>query len=419
MVKLTFSVKAFAVLSVFLFINRMDAQWSQVSLPNVTINCLTANNDASVLFAGTDSSGIYSTSNNGDSWQRKDNGVNTISCNSISTQTSNYLAGTNNGLYVSQDNGNTWSTNSAITGITDSHINTVSWDYSGTYIFVGTNSGIFIMAPGKQGQFAPGNTGLTNLTINVLYDFKDPHTKIENTWCGTNAGLFVSSDMGAHWTATPVTNRVNALIANSLVCTSAGFIEDNFNTRIPGWSELLVSGLEDTNLLSEILYPKDPDHYLYVGSGTNGKVYCSTDWGSSWKDVSGGLKVKKVKCLFQLGPYLIAGTDNGIWRITLQQLLTSIEDDQRKLADNFSLFQNFPNPFNPSTNINYSVPKTSIVTIKVYNILGKELTTLVNEEKSAGNYSVKFNGKQLSSGIYFYKMQAGNFVETKKLVLMK
>ena len=419
MVKLTYPIKPFAVLFVFLFINNMDAQWSQVSLPNVTINCLAANKDASVLFAGTDSLGIYSTSNNGDSWQKKDNGGLTISCNAINTQTSNYLAGTSNGLYVSQDNGNTWGTNSAITGITDSHINTVCWDYSGTYIFVGTNSGIFIMASGKQGQFTTGNTGLTNTTINVLYDFKDPHTKIENTWCGTNAGLFVSSDMGAHWTTTPVTNQVNALIANSLVCTAAGFYEDNFNPGITGWSGLLKSGLEDTNLLTENLFSNIPDNYLYVGTGTNGKVYCSINWGATWKDVSGGLKVNKVKALCQLGPYLIAGTNNGIWRITLQQLLTAIEDNQSKLTNNFSLLQNFPNPFNPSTNINYSVPKASIVTIKVYNMLGKELTTLVNEEKSAGNYSVKFNGKQLSSGIYFYKMLAGSFVETKKLILMK
>jgi hypothetical protein len=79
--------------------------------------------------------------------------------------------------------------------------------------------------------------------------------------------------------------------------------------------------------------------------------------------------------------------------------------------------------------INYSVPKTSLVTIKVYDILGKEIATLVNEEKSAGNYSVQFsanggyasgrNGGNLSSGIYFYRMQSGNYSQTKKLVLLK
>jgi hypothetical protein len=85
----------------------------------------------------------------------------------------------------------------------------------------------------------------------------------------------------------------------------------------------------------------------------------------------------------------------------------------------YSLSQNFPNPFNPSTIINYSVPKAGLVTIKVYDVLGKEVETLVNEKRSTGNYSVQFNGNYLSSGIYFYRMQSGNFSETKKLILLK
>ena len=91
----------------------------------------------------------------------------------------------------------------------------------------------------------------------------------------------------------------------------------------------------------------------------------------------------------------------------------------------FSLSQNYPNPFNPTTTINYTVPKTSFVTLRVYNILGKEVTTLVNENEQAGKYSVQFNtqqttnNRQLSSGIYFYRMTAGDFVETKKLILLK
>ena len=85
----------------------------------------------------------------------------------------------------------------------------------------------------------------------------------------------------------------------------------------------------------------------------------------------------------------------------------------------YLIFQNYPNPFNPSTNINYSIPKTSLVTIKIYDILGIEVASLVNEEKAPGRYSVNFNGNKLSSGVYFYRMQAGSFVETKKLLLLK
>ena len=85
----------------------------------------------------------------------------------------------------------------------------------------------------------------------------------------------------------------------------------------------------------------------------------------------------------------------------------------------YTLFQNYPNPFNPTTTINYSIPRTSLVTIKVYDVLGREIETLVNDEKHIGNYKVEFNASKLASGIYFYKMQAGDFSETKKLILLK
>ena len=81
--------------------------------------------------------------------------------------------------------------------------------------------------------------------------------------------------------------------------------------------------------------------------------------------------------------------------------------------------QNYPNPFNPSTSIQFKIPENSFVTLKVYNVLGKEVATLLNEEKNAGSYEVTFNATEFSSGIYFYKIEADNFVETKKMILMK
>jgi hypothetical protein len=99
--------------------------------------------------------------------------------------------------------------------------------------------------------------------------------------------------------------------------------------------------------------------------------------------------------------------------------ITSVNISKKELPINYSLNQNFPNPFNPTTTINYSVPKSSFVTIKIYDVLGREVTTLVNENKPIGNYSVQFNAAKLTSGIYFYRMQAGDFVQTKKLVVLK
>jgi uncharacterized delta-60 repeat protein len=93
--------------------------------------------------------------------------------------------------------------------------------------------------------------------------------------------------------------------------------------------------------------------------------------------------------------------------------------ESKSLPKSFALEQNYPNPFNPTTTINFQLPAFNHVTIKVYNILGKEIATLVNGEKSAGNYSVQFNGSKLSSGVYLYRMQAGSFVQTKKILLLK
>ena len=94
-------------------------------------------------------------------------------------------------------------------------------------------------------------------------------------------------------------------------------------------------------------------------------------------------------------------------------------EEVETIPTEFALYQNYPNPFNPSTLIKYEVPENSFVSIRVYDLLGEELATLVNEEKSAGSYDVNFDAGQLSSGFYIYTIKAGNFTSTKKMMLMK
>ena len=89
------------------------------------------------------------------------------------------------------------------------------------------------------------------------------------------------------------------------------------------------------------------------------------------------------------------------------------------LPDKFELSQNYPNPFNPTTLIKYSLPKAGNVSLKVYNVLGKEVATLVNGYQTAGNYKVEFNARGLASGLYFYRLTAGDFVSVKKMMLLK
>ncbi len=100
------------------------------------------------------------------------------------------------------------------------------------------------------------------------------------------------------------------------------------------------------------------------------------------------------------------------------RLVTAVQY-QSSLPAEFKLMQNYPNPFNPTTRINYQLPLISKVSIKVFDILGREIATLVNEEQPAGNHEIIFDGNKLTSGIYFYRMQSGDFVQTKKLILLK
>ncbi|MCW8824249.1 MAG: T9SS type A sorting domain-containing protein [Ignavibacteriaceae bacterium] len=127
-----------------------------------------------------------------------------------------------------------------------------------------------------------------------------------------------------------------------------------------------------------------------------------------------------------------AGTFNGeedIYYSRISQMPVSINNgqDNNRIPKIFSLYQNYPNPFNPSTKIKFTIPsviaretkQSQLVTLKIYDVLGNEISTLVNEEKAAGNYEVDFIADGLPSGIYFYKLQAGSFVETKKMILLK
>jgi hypothetical protein len=103
-----------------------------------------------------------------------------------------------------------------------------------------------------------------------------------------------------------------------------------------------------------------------------------------------------------------------------KQTPTSVaESTGGDLPKSFALEQNYPNPFNPTTTINYQIPTAGIVSLKVYDILGKEISTLINEEKPAGNYNVAFDGSKLASGIYFYRLKVNGFNEVRKMLLVK
>ncbi|MGE5861224.1 MAG: T9SS type A sorting domain-containing protein, partial [Ignavibacteria bacterium] len=145
-------------------------------------------------------------------------------------------------------------------------------------------------------------------------------------------------------------------------------------------------------------------------------ILYTSDGGITWDPQKTGT-VNTLYGVSKIGSrWLVVGENGTVLRSSFGEVGVR---DKNELPTAFSLQQNYPNPFNPGTKIIYSIPQASFVTLKIYDILGNEVATLVNEEKSLGNYEAEFNAANLSAGIYFYKLQAGDFVQTKKMILLK
>jgi hypothetical protein len=164
--------------------------------------------------------------------------------------------------------------------------------------------------------------------------------------------------------------------------------------------------------------------YVYQGIKFGG-VKISTDNGSTWKQNNQGLSdvfgslVQIVTDFIYDGTFVYAATDSGVFRQGLNASVTGTRFIIETTPQNCSLKQNYPNPFNPVTIISYQLPMNNHVSLKVYDALGREVSTLINERKDAGNYSVQFNAVNLPSGIYFYRLQAGKYIEVKKMLLLR
>jgi photosystem II stability/assembly factor-like uncharacterized protein len=148
-------------------------------------------------------------------------------------------------------------------------------------------------------------------------------------------------------------------------------------------------------------------------------AWISNDNGSTWTSMNAPSPVAGSdlrNCAFgSTTQGLLFGYNN----VVKFSLVTAVENEHGVIPTGFALEQNYPNPFNPTTKITYSVPKTSVVELKVYDLLGRTVATLVNGEQAVGTYTVNFNAQGLSSGVYVYTMKAGDFKATKSLVLVK
>ena len=151
----------------------------------------------------------------------------------------------------------------------------------------------------------------------------------------------------------------------------------------------------------------------------------TTDGGNSWisQDCP---TTQELSNLFFINGSTGWSVGNGIFKTTNGGVIASVKDEKglrNNIPDQIKLFQNYPNPFNPTTTIEYQIPLNvgtqNFVSLRVYDLLGREVETLVNEQKPAGRYTQQWNAERLSSGIYFYRLRTGVFSETKKMILLR
>ncbi len=175
----------------------------------------------------------------------------------------------------------------------------------------------------------------------------------------------------------------------------------------PGWQEI--------QLTTPITY--DPAQNLMIGTCRDFQQYVSTYPRYAYSTTTDN-KSRRGQSDTQYPVSLTQSVNRANIQFELS-LMTGISNEFASVPETYSLSQNYPNPFNPTTKINFSIPKQGFVTLKVYDVLGKEVKTLVNEQKPIGNYNIEFNGSNLASGVYFYRLEAGDFKEIKRMILIK
>jgi photosystem II stability/assembly factor-like uncharacterized protein len=253
-------------------------------------------------------------------------------------------------------------------------------------------------------------------------------------WAGTDdSHVWISTDWGTNWTEVSQTlpyRWVTRVVPdpqdrNIAYVTFSGikWVDPQphiFRTEDQGqnWTDI-SSNLPDAPVNA---FAVDPFNTQYLFAGTDLGAYLSSNLGNSWEYLSPALPLVSVydMKIHPTAHYLAIGTHaRSMYKMDLS-FITGIEND--RLATNifsFKLEQNYPNPFNPSTTIEFTLLRTSEVALKVFNMLGEEITTLASGRLNAGKYIFQFDGSHLASGVYLYRLQVEDYIKSKKMVLMK
>jgi hypothetical protein len=271
-------------------------------------------------------------------------------------------------VYISSDSGKTWS--NAGSGLPVTAGGKIYLFANGSVVYAATDGAGIYVTTNYGSSWQPVNTGLANLNVRSIA-FLNSYL-----FAGTlGGGVFASSSNGQTW-------------------------------------QQRNSGLANTNV----------NAFFTIGSrvvaGTDRGIFISSNYGTSWFERNEGWEGPKVLS-FISGEFLHAGTEaDMVWTRALEEIV-SVKTISSDVPDKFILFRNYPNPFNPSTKIKFMIAKTGFASLKIFDALGKEIAALVNGNLKAGTYETDFNAAGLNSGVYFYKLSAGNYSETKKMVIIK
>jgi photosystem II stability/assembly factor-like uncharacterized protein len=377
------------------------------------------------LFAGT-GFGVFRSTDSGANWTSVDNGLTNPNVNALTVSGTNLIAGTMGGVFRTSDYGTSWTQVSS--GLTNVVVD--AFAVSGQNLFAGGDSGAVYSSTdnGTNWRKVSNRVGNSSFVSALLGYTASGGTGSTRLFAGTDIGIFVSVDSGTTWRITGATgNLISALAVDgtNLFASSGGGVLRSTNDG-SDWTPV-INGLDFLGLV----------HSLTV-SGSNvfagtwgGGVFLSTDSGNHWTGKNDGLRTNNIwiNSLVVSGTHLFAGTRSdplssfgvsagGVYSRPLTEMITAVGLSRGDAPALFRLEQNYPNPFNPTTTIRYALPQRSLVTLTVFNSLGQALTLFLNGEQDAGYHEVKFDGAGLASGVYFYRLRAGEYVETKKLLLI-
>jgi photosystem II stability/assembly factor-like uncharacterized protein len=366
--------------------------------------------------------GVFRTTDGGDRWTSVNNGLTNPYIRVLAVSGTSLIAGTSGGVFHSTDNGTNWAPVSS--GLTDTSIGALA--VSGRVTFAGTENGGIYRSTDYGKNWSVANNRVVNTAWVAALAVSSSGTKL---FAGTDAGVFLSTDSGATWTATGATGNPIWALAVSGTSLFAGIGEGVFQSTNDGadWSAV-DNGLNYRGLLHSFAVSGTS---LFAGTWGGG-VFFSRDNGTNWTAVNDGIVPDNVmiNALVAPGANVFAGTrsdpfsnfsvtNGGVYKRPLSEIVAGVGVSTNQVPALFRLEQNYPNPFNPSTTIRYALPSTSHVTLTVFNTLGQRVATLVDENQDAGYHDVKFDGNSLASGLYFYRLTAGDYLATKRLLLLK